>query len=178
MLRKILAAFTILAFMGVSTACTTWTTRGVQDERDYPSPGRKVASVVKANGDVVDFEGPELGRVLIDKVEGRAMVLSEETVELKGPFSLVRKRRDGSVSEVTDASGRVHYVVSVVKEGPDRMTILEHHSEMQRVSIPLSEVRLIKYRTTNALLTLAAALGVVAVGLAVATAIAFKGWLD
>jgi hypothetical protein len=130
--------------------------------------------VVKADGEVVDFTGPGLGRVLIDRVQGPAMVSVERTVELKRPFRSVGKRADGTVSEITDGDGWVHYVRSAEKEGPDSLVIKERRTENQVVSIPLSEVRLIKYRRTNAIMTAMALAAVAAAGLTVGLLIAFS----
>jgi hypothetical protein len=171
MLKRGAAFFTILSFAVFSTACVYWPTREIRNEGDYPAPGRKVARVVKANGEVVDFTGPGLGQVLIDKVQGPAVVSVERTVELKEPLGLVKKRADGTVSEITDASGWIHYVLSIEKEGSDSVIIKERRTETQVVSIPLSEVRLIQYRKTNAILTAMALAAVAAAGIIVLVAI-------
>jgi hypothetical protein len=169
--KRVLALFMALSFVVFSSACTYWPTRAIRTERDYPAPGRKVARVVKANGEVVDFSGPGHGRVLIDKVQGPAAVSVERTVELQRPFRSAKKRADGTVSEITDAAGRVHYVLSIEKEGPDSLVIKEKRTETQVVSIPLSEVRLIKYRKTNAIMTAMALAALAAAGLFVLVAV-------
>ena len=89
-------------------------------------------------------------------IEGEAWVPIEDTTEIRGPFPLIKKRNDRTISEVTDAIGRVHYVLSVLTEGPDSLTIQESSSEIRTVSIPLSDVRLVKFKKANVVLTLMA----------------------
>ena len=165
MFKKGATFFTILSFIVFSSACVYWPTKAIRNEGDYPAPGRKVARVIKANGEVVDFTGPGHGLVLIDKVQGPALVSIEQTVELKRPLGLVKKRADGTVSEITDARGWVHYVLAIEKDGPDSLVIKERRTETQVVSIPLSEVRLIKYRKTNMIMTAMAIAALTAAGL-------------
>jgi hypothetical protein len=174
MFKKGAAFFTILSFIVSSSACVYWPTKAIRNEGDYPAPGRKVARVVKANGEVVDFTGPGHGLVLIDKVQGPALVSFEQTVELKKPLGLVKKRADGTVSEITDARGWVHYVLAIEKEGPDSLVIKERRTETQVVSIPLSEVRLIKYRKTNVIMTAMALAAFAATALTVILALALS----
>jgi len=165
MFQKWAALFTIVSFVASSTACLSWSTREIRSEGDYPEPGSKVARVVKTDGEIVDFAGRGLGRRLHERVEGAALVTVEKEVELQGPPTLIKKRADGTVSEITDAAGRVHYVISVEREGPDRLIIKERRTEIRIVSIPLSEVRLIKYRAINGFLTAMAVAAASAAGL-------------
>lgn len=157
--------FTIAAFAVSSTACTMWPTREIRTEADYPSQDRQVASVVKTDGEVVVFTASDPGRVRGDGIQGTARILVKSKVEIRGPFALIKRRADGTISEVTDAKGQVHYVRSVVSEAPDAMVVLESSSEVRAVSIPFADVRLVKYRKTNVVLTLMALAAGGAVGL-------------
>ena len=121
MFKKWATLFTILSFVVSSTACLSWSTREIRSEGDYPEPGSKVARVVKTDGEIVDFTGRGLGRRLHERVEGAALVPVEREVELQGPLTSIKKRADGTISEITDAAGRVHDVISVEREGPDRL---------------------------------------------------------
>lgn len=172
MFKKGAALFTILSFVVCSSACVYWPTRAVRNEGDYPAPGRKVARVVKADGQVVDFVGPGHGRILTGRVEGQALASTEVTVELKKPLRTVRKRADGTVAEIVDAAGGVHYVLAVERESPDSLVVRERRTEVRMISIPLSEVRLIKYRKMNAIMTAMTFVAVVTAGLFVSWAIA------
>jgi hypothetical protein len=133
-----------------------WPTREIRTEVDYPFQGRRVASLVLVGGDEVLFLKSHPGRVQGVVVAGTARTMIRQEIELKGPFPLTKRRADGSLSEVTDASGQIHYVEAVLKEEPGKLVIRERHSEVRPVSIPLSEVRLITYRKTNVVLTLMA----------------------
>ena len=165
MFKKWATLFTVLSFVVSSTACLSWSTREIRSEGDYPEPGSKVARVVKTDGEIVDFTGRGLGRRLHERVEGAALVPVEREVELQGPLTSIKKRADGTISEITDAAGRVHDVISVEREGPDRLVIKERRMETRIVSIPLSEVRLIKYRAVNGILTAMAVAAAGAAGL-------------
>ena len=165
MFRRASVLFTVAAFAVFSASCTMWPTREIRTEADYPSQGRQVASVVKTDGEIVEFTKSHPGIIRRDAVEGAARVLVKGRVEIRGPFALIKKRADGTISEVTDAIGKVHYVQSVLNEGPDVMTIQESSSEVRTVSIPLSDVRLVKYKKANVVLTLMALAAGGAVGL-------------
>ncbi len=165
--RRASVLFTIVVFAVFSVSCTMWPTRASRAETDYPSQGRRVLRVVKADGEVVDFSKSRPGMIRRDAVEGMARGLVKGRVEIRGPFALIRKRADGTISEVTDAEGKVHYVQSVLNEGPEAMTIQENSSEVSSVSVPLSDVRLITFKKTNTVLTLMALAAGGAVGLLV-----------
>ena len=172
--RRAFALFTLVAFAGFSASCTMWPTRAIGTEADYPAQERKVMRVVKADGEVVEFSKARPGLIRRDAVEGTARVLVKGRVEIRGPFALIKKRADGTISDVTDAEGKIHYVQLVLNQGQDVMTIQESSSEIRPVSIPLSEVRLITFRKTNTVLTLMALAAGGAVSLLVLAIYAFS----
>lgn len=165
MARNVTALVMIAVFALFSTSCSMWPTKAIQTENDYPAQERKVLSVVLTNGEVVAFSKSNPGRIWRDKVSGTVRVWVSGRAEIQGPFLLIKKRADGTVSEVTDAKGQVHYVRSVLSESRDTMVVQESGSEMRSVEIPLSDVRLITYRTTNTALTLMAVAAAGATGL-------------
>lgn len=153
---KITALFTVAAFVLFTASCSMWPTREIRTETDYPSQNKRVLTVVKTNGEVVEFSKTDPGRVLGDEIRGTARVLVNEKTEIEGPFPLVKRRADGTIAEVTDAKGQVHLVQTVLREEPNLLVIQERYSARLQIAIPLSEVRLVTYKKPNTVLTIAA----------------------
>jgi hypothetical protein len=164
---RITALFTVAAFVIFTASCSFWPTREIRTEADYPSQTGRILTVVKTNGEVVEFSKTDPGQVVGDEIQGTARVLVNEKTEIEGPFLQIKRRADGTIAEVTDAKGKTHYVRAVLREEPNRLVVQERYSARLPVVIPLSEARLVTYKKTNIILTVAAiaavgALGVVA----------------
>jgi hypothetical protein len=153
---KLTALFTVAAFVLFTASCSMWPTREIRTEADYPSQNKRVLTVVKTNGEVVEFSKTDPGRVLGDEIRGTARVLVNEKTEIEGPFPLVKRRADGTIAEVTDAKGQVHLVQTVLREEPNLLVIQERYSARLQIAIPLSEVRLVTLKKPNPYLTVAA----------------------
>ena len=162
---KITALFTAAAFTLFTASCSTWPTREIRTESDYPSQNRRVLTVVKTNGEVVEFSKTDPGLVLGDEIRGTARVLVNEKTEIEGPFPQIKRRADGTIAEVTDSKGKVHFVQAVLREEPNLLVVQERYSARLPIAIPLSEVRLVTYKKPNTVLTVAAIAVVGALGL-------------
>ena len=153
---KITAFSTIAAFVLFTASCSMWSTQEIRMEADYPSQNRRVLTVVKTNGEVVEFSKQDPGMVLGDEIRGTARVLVNEKTEIEGPFPQVRRRADGTIAEVTDSNGKVHFVQSVLREEPNLLVVQERYSARLSIAIPLSDVRLITYKKPHTVLSVAA----------------------
>jgi hypothetical protein len=153
---KITALITIPAFVLFTASCSMWPTREIRSEADYPSQNRRVLTVVKTNGEVVEFSKTDPGLILGDEIRGTARVLVSEKTEIEGPFPQIKRRADGTIAEVTDAKGKVHLVQNVLREEPNLLVVQERYSVRLPIAIPLSEARLVTYKKPNTVLTVAA----------------------
>jgi hypothetical protein len=170
-----IALATMTLFALFSTGCMTWGTKEVRTDADYPRPGKRVLSAVKRSGEVIEFSRTAPGLIVGDKLVGTPTSLGERDVEIEGPFPLVKRLADGTVTEVTDTKGRVWSVRKVLKEEPNRMTVRIADPASGAVSIPLSDVWQIKIMRTNGALTALAILGTVGTAYVVALAISIRG---
>jgi hypothetical protein len=98
-------------------------------------------------------------RIVGNEVVGTPASLGERDVEIQGPFPLIKRLADGTVTEVTDAKGRGWSVRKVLKEAPNRMTVRIADPHAGYLAIPLSDVWQVKIMRTNTGLTTLAALG-------------------
>ncbi|MBM3305834.1 MAG: hypothetical protein FJY79_07845 [Candidatus Aminicenantes bacterium] len=158
MFKKTTALLTMAAFILFSASCTitTWKTREINTTADYPADGRKVLSVVKSSGEAVEFSNSSPGRIAGAAVVGEGVEVVRKRAEIARPVQSIKRRADGTIFQVTDSSGRVHAIEKVLKEEPDKLTVEMVYRTYERVSIPLSDVRLLRYKKTNAVLTFAA----------------------
>jgi hypothetical protein len=171
--RKATSLFTLAAFVLMSASCTTLKTKAVFMPSELAGLHAKIAAVVKASGERVEFSPSGLGRVRGDAVTGTALARYGVPVEIQGPFSSIKRRPDGSVYKITDGSGREHAVVRVSNEGDTTWTILINDTTVQPVSIPLSEVKQITYKKPNTALTAIAIAIPVVLGLIVVAVIIY-----
>jgi hypothetical protein len=162
---KITALFTIPAFVLFTASCSMWPTREIRSEADYPSQNKRVLTVVKTSGEVVEFSKTDPGLIVGDEIRGTARVLVSEKTEIEGPFPQIKRRADGTIAEVTDAKGKVHFVQNVLREEPNRLVVQERYLSRGQITLPLSEVRLVTYKKPNTVLTIAAVAVAGALGL-------------
>lgn len=158
MSRKAIALATIALFALFSTGCMTWGTKEIRTSADAPRSDVRVRSVVKRSGEAIEFSREAPARIVGDRVVGTPVSLGERDVEIEGPFPLVKRLADGTVTEVTDAKGGIWRVRKVLKEEPNRMTLRIAVQANGAVAIPLSDIWQIKIKRTNAPLTLLAVL--------------------
>lgn len=162
--RKIASLFTLGAFLLASASCTTMRTKDLTPALGPPGPKAKVTNVITVTGERIAFSPRDPGRVRGDAITGTASVRYNVPVEIRGPFSSIKRRTDGSVYEITDGGGRVHPVVRVAKQGEDQWTILVNDTTAQQVSVPLSDVRQISFKKKNGVLTALAIVSLVFAG--------------
>jgi len=158
MTKKATAVFTLGAFVLCSTSCITWPTRDVVTTADYPSSKARILKVVTVSGTEYFSSKSAPGRLQGSGIVGTAIVYGER-VEIEGPFTEVKKRADGTIYEVVDREGRTYPVHQVVSAGEDKMTVLVAGRNSEWVSIPLSEVRLVRLKRFDAVMTLVAVVG-------------------
>jgi hypothetical protein len=159
MLKKAVALVTAVVFALVSTSCMTWGTKEIRTTADHPRPGKRVLSAVKRSGEVIEFSRAAPARIVGNEVIGTPTSLGERDVEIEGPFPLIKRLADGTVTEVTDAKGRVWSVRKVLNEEPNKMIVRIADPMTGAVAIPLSEIWQVKIMKTNTALTILAALG-------------------
>jgi hypothetical protein len=153
MSRKTITVITLAAFVLTSTSCTMWRTKNINGISDVPSKSAKIMSVVKASGERIDFSNSDPGRIRGGSITGTAVAGLSVPIDIQRPFSSIKKRADGTVYEITDGSGRVYGVQSVLKEGEAQWSVLINDRTVQRVSIPLSDVRQIRFKKTNTIMS-------------------------
>jgi len=161
MARKISALFTLAAFVLFSTSCMTW---GMKEVRTLPQSlpeNTAVLSVVMNSGQVIKFTKSQPGRIRGNAIVGTGMDSAAKQIDITGPFTF-RSAADGTAIGVVDGEGRAYAARKILSRDENRMTILA--SELNEVSIPLSEIHSIEVKKTNAVLTTVVVIG----GLAVA----------
>ncbi len=162
--RKTATLFTMVAFALFSTSCMTRRTLDVRKMPVPPKENLKVLSVVKTSGDELRFPKSEPGRVRGYSVLGTAFNPTPKKVEIEGPFSLVKRDADGNIVEVVDGLGHGYAVKQVLKEDVNKIAALVVDGKPFKISIPLSEIRLIQVRKLNAPLTILTVTGGLAAG--------------
>jgi len=147
----------LAALLIVSVSCTSVRTKAIISPADYVSYKPRIVGVVTASGEDYAFSPSAPARLWGGNIVGTATVANDQQVELSGPLRSVMKRSDGTIYQVTDSAGRVYTVRQVLREEPGKLVFLAGSSGAREVSIPFSEVRLLRYKKTNALLTVAGA---------------------
>lgn len=171
MFRKTAACLCLVSFVASSSACMTWGTRGIQTTAPYPKQGAKILSLVKKTGATVLFAANAPGRIVGNAIVGTSAGGAWESVEIAKPITLVKKRDDGSVYEITGRDGRVYPVGLVRSEDADKMVIFIGATRPAPVSVPLSEIASVKIRRFGIVKTALALGGLFCAGYAALAAI-------
>jgi len=130
----------------LTASCVTWRTKDIGGIRDAPGNAARIMTVVKMSGERIVFAKSDPGRVRGQTIQGTALARFSVPLEIKGPFPSIKERPDGSVYEITDGAGRVHLVYRVLKRGDAEWSILVNDRTARPVSIPLADVRQIRYK--------------------------------
>ena len=143
---------------------------------DVPDESARISRVVLASGERIDFSPADPGRVQPADpeeperpgrqpsrgilIQGTAVARLSVPVEIQGPFSSIKRRADGTVYEITDASGLVYPVQRVLKEGDAQWSVLINDRTVQPVSILLSDVRQVWFEKSYPGMTMLGVAGV------------------
>jgi len=168
MSKKQVSVITLVVFVLTSTSCTMIRTADLT-KADYPGKSARIMSLVMNSGVPVVFSGS--GRIRGDTITGMAIVGIEERIP--APPTSIKKHPDGTIYEIIDRTGRAHSVLGVLNEGETEWTIVASGSTVQPVSIPLSEVKQVKYKKINTGLTILAIAPVAALGLIILGAVIY-----
>jgi hypothetical protein len=164
MFKKTAACVTLAAFVASSSACMTWGTRRIQATAPYPKQGAKILSLVQKSGATVVFSTADLGRIAGNAIVGTAVGGAWESVEIAKPVSLVKKRSDGSVYEITGLDGQVYPVGLVRSEDAAKIVFFVIAGQPTPVSVPLSEIASVRIRKFSFVKTGLALAGLYGVG--------------
>jgi len=72
MMKKVVACFSLAAFIVASNACMMWGTREFETPEDYPRQEAKVSSLVKTSGETFSFSRSYPAHVRGDAITGTA----------------------------------------------------------------------------------------------------------
>lgn len=159
MAKKANALFILAACVLISTACVTWGRKDLKTLKEPLPEEKAVLSVVKNDGQVIEFTKRNPGRVRGYTIVGVAKNAEMREIEISGPFSSIRQESYGRIIEVVDGKGQGWVVKSVIRTEEGRMTILG--VESNQLTIPLSEVSTVRIRQDKTLPIAAILIGVI-----------------
>jgi len=151
----------LAAFALVSTACVTWNTKDVKTLTEPLPEGETVLSVVKIDGQIIEFTKTNPGRIRGYTVVGAEKDAEMKQFEITAPFTSIRQGDKGQIVELVDGKGQGYVVKAVLSRDENRMTILG--VESNRLMIPLKEIATVRIRQDNALPIAAILLGAIVV---------------
>ena len=165
MSRKIVSLFTLFAFIVFSISCSITSLKEVRTADDLRGKKGKIVSLVKTSGEHIKFFKNDLGRIYRDKIVGTAVVLSKEVEIIRDNIKEVKKDRNGKISEITLNNGKIfHVVAGITKEvsiqydlagkKEERIIFFTTYETFESVTIPLSEVKSVRVKNFDFVLSL------------------------
>ena len=153
MSRKVISIYTLLAFIIFSISCYSTSTKKVRKAANWYGKEAKIFSVVKTTGEYIEFSKEKPGRISGNKITGTSIILSKKTSMERADIKKIRKHSDGRIFEVIDKEGKIYHVVGTAREEEDKFILFTTYASSESVSIPLSEVKSLKIKRINLLLT-------------------------
>jgi hypothetical protein len=142
MRRKIISLFTLLAFIVFSLSCYTWKTKEIRTAADLRGEKGKVLWVIKKSGEYIEFSKDNPGRVIGDKIVGKAIILSKKVVIDRANIEENKRDQNGKILKITTKDGKMYTVINgTEKEEKDKITCFARYESNEQVFIPLSEVK-------------------------------------
>ena len=176
MKRKIISLFTLFAFIVFSISCYITRLKEVKTAADLRGKKGKIVSLVKTSGEHIKFSKNSLGRIYGDKIVGTVVVLSKKVEITRDNIKEVKRDKNGTISEITHKNGKTYLVaygaVKVVSTKDDltgkeeeRITFYTTPYEtFESVTIPLSEVRSVKVKNFDFVVSLCFVGGIIGLG--------------
>ena len=169
--KKIISMFTLLAFVIFSFSCSTYgvrsySTKEIRTEADYQGKGFKKGEifwVIKTSGEYIEFSKDRPGRIYKDKIVGRAIKMSKKVEIERADVKKIRKHSDGRIFEVINKDGKIYQAVGMVKEEDDKFILFTAYTSLEKVSIPLSEVKSLRIKMLDSLLTALCVVGYIGI---------------
>jgi hypothetical protein len=125
MSRKIISLFTLLAFVIFSVSCYTTKTRRVNTSADWQGKKGKILWVIKTSGEYIEFSKDNPGRIIGDKIVGKAIILSKKIVIDRANIEENKRDKNGKILKITTKDGKMYTVIKgTEKEEKDKITSL------------------------------------------------------
>jgi len=154
--RKIVNVFALLA-ISFSISCYTIRTEEIKTEADRQGikvKKGKIFSVVKTSGEYIEFSKGNPGRINEDKIEGIAVIMKKKVEIDLANIKKIIKHSNGSIIEVKNEEGKIYQVFGKVREEEGKFIFFTTYETFELVSIPLSEVKSLRIKKINPILTL------------------------
>ena len=144
--KKVISIFTLLVFIIFSISCYSIRVREINTEADWPRKKARILSVVKTSGEQIEFSKDRPGRIYGDKITGTAIILSQEVEIDRADIKTIGRDQKGNIVRITNKDGKKYVViVGTAREGEDKITFFTSHKTSISISIPLSEVKSVRF---------------------------------
>jgi len=142
MSRKIISLFTLLAFVIFSVSCHTTRLKEVRTAADWQRKKGKILWVIKTSGEYIEFSKDNPGRIIGDKIVGKAIILSKKVVIDRADIEENKRDQNGKILKITTKDGKMYTVIKgTEKEEKDKITFFTIYESNELVLIPISEVK-------------------------------------
>jgi len=142
-MKKFISLFTLLAFVIFSVSCYTTRLKEVRTAADWQGRKGKILWVIKTSGEYIEFSKDNPGRIIGDKIVGKAIILSKKVVIDRANIEENKRDQNGKILKITTKDGKMYTVIKgTEKEEKDKITFFTIYESNELVLIPLSEVKL------------------------------------
>ena len=142
MSRKIISLFTLLAFFIFSVSCYITRLKEVRTAADWKGKKGKILWVIKTSGEYIEFSKDNPGRIIGDKIVGKAIILSKKVVIDRANIEENKRDQNGKILKITTKDGKMYTVIKgTEKEEKDKITFFTIYESNELVFIRLSEVK-------------------------------------
>jgi hypothetical protein len=145
MSKKIIALFTMVAFVGFSLSC--FTHKNVRVETiDAKEKGKiRILQVVNTSGEIFEFSAKHPGRIHKDRIVGTTERVARKIEIDRANIKEIRKDKTGILA-ITTRDGKVYQVYPESEKERADTIIFAAISELSvNVSIPLRDVETVKF---------------------------------
>lgn len=153
MKKKIISIFTLVAFAVFSISCYSTRVKEVRTATDWYWKKGKIFSVVKTSGEYIEFSEDFPGQIYGDKIVGNAIIMSKEAEIDLTNIVKIRRHSDRNIFEIIDKEGKIYRAVGIAKEEEDKIIYFTPYPSSELVSIPLSEVKLLRIKRLDTLIS-------------------------
>lgn len=162
MKKKLVSLITMVAFIVFSLSCYTMQKKKIETVAVKKREKIAILGVVKKSGDIVEFVKKNPGRISKDCIIGIAASVTEDVEIDRANIKGTNIDEKGKISSFTTKDGKIYNVLNgSLCEEKDKFVFTATYVSHELISIPLSDVKTIRFKKYDFLATLLAVICVI-----------------
>jgi len=160
--KKLVSLFSMVTFIIFSLSCYTMKKEKIETVAVKKREKIAILGVVKKSGDIIEFAKKNPGRIYEDSIIGTTERLTKDVAIDRANIKGINRDEKGKILGLTTKDGEMFNVLNgSLREEIDKFVFIAIYVSHESISIPLSDVKTIKFEEFNYFATLIPVISVI-----------------